>query len=52
MELDFESFEMQKWKIPTDSAQRVHEKNVFICLFVMFTPRARIIKMSKMAHFL
>ena len=34
-----------------DRAQRVHEKNSIICL-VMFTPKVKVMKMSKMAHFL
>ena len=28
MELNFEGLEMWKWNIPTDRAQRVHEKNL------------------------
>ena len=51
MELTFESLQMQKWNIPTDRVQRVDEKNVIICLVIMFTPGVMAIKMSKMAHF-
>ena len=35
-----------------DRAQRVNEKNGVICLFIMFTHRVTVIKMSKMGHFL
>ena len=52
MELNFEGFEMQKWNIPADRAQRVDEKNGIMCLVIMFTPSSIVIKMSKMAHFL
>ena len=51
MELTFYDFEMQKWNIATDRAQRVDEKNGVIRL-VMFTPRLTVIKMSKMACFM
>ena len=40
MELNFEDLEMQKWNIPTDIPQRVHEKNGVICLIIMFTSGA------------
>ena len=33
-------------------AQSVDEKNGVICLVIMFTSRFKVIKMSKMAHFL
>ena len=51
MESSFEGFDMLKWNIPTDRAQRVDEKNGVICQVIMFTPRVMEIKMSKMAHF-
>ena len=35
-----------------DRVQRVDEKNVIICLVIMFTYGVMVIKMSKMAHFL
>ena len=38
--------------MPMGRAQRVDEKNAVTCLFIMFTPRVMIIKMSKMACFL
>ena len=41
---------MQKRNIPADRAQRVDEKNGFIYLVIMFTPR--LIKMPKMTRFL
>ena len=44
MELNFEALEVQKWNIPTDRAQKIEEKNGFICLFIMFTPRVAVIK--------
>ena len=50
MELNFEVFEMQKWNIPTDRAQRINEKNKVICIFIMFTSRVMVIKISKMTH--
>ena len=37
MELNFEGPEMQNWNIPTDTAQRVDEKNGVICSAIMFT---------------
>ena len=37
MELNVEDPEMQKSNIPTDTAQRVDEKNGVICLAIMFT---------------
>ena len=33
------------------NGQRVDEKNVVICLVIIFTPGVMDIKMSKMAHF-
>ena len=51
MELNFEGLKMQNWNIPTDSAERVDEKNVVICLVIMFTSRVMVNKMSKMAQF-
>ena len=51
MQLNFYGFEIQKWNIPSERAQRVDEKNEVICLFIMFTPRIMAIKMSKMAYF-
>ena len=33
-----------------DRAQRVGEKNRVICLFNIFTPRAMVMKMSKIAQ--
>ena len=47
-----EVLEMLKWNIPTVRAPRLNEKNGVTCLFIMFTPRFALIKMSKMAHFL
>ena len=38
--------------IPTDRAQRAHEKNGVIFLDIMLTPEVKVIKMSNMAHFL
>ena len=38
--------------MPMDRAQRVDEKNGATYVFIMFTPRVMIIKMSKMAYFL
>ena len=34
-----------------DSAQRVDKKSGIISLFIMFTLRVMVIKMSKMSHF-
>ena len=47
-ELNFEDLEMQKWHEPINRALRVGEKNGVIYLFIMFTPRIMVIKMSKM----
>ena len=49
---NFKGLEMQKLNIPADKRQRVDEKNGIIFLVLMLTPGARVIKMSKMAHFL
>ena len=38
--------------IPKNRAQRVDENNGFVCLFIMFTSRVIVIKMSKRTHFL
>ena len=35
-----------------ERAQRLDEKNVALCLVVMFTPRVMVVKMSKLAYFL
>ena len=43
---------MQKLNLPTDTAQRVDEKNGIICLVIMLASGVMVIKMSKMAHFL
>ena len=51
MELIFKGLEMQKWNIPMDRTQRVDEKNVVICLVIMFTLGVMVIIVSKMAHF-
>ena len=51
MQLNFEELEKKKRNILMDVAHRVDEKNEVICLFIMFTPRAIIIKMSKMGDF-
>ena len=47
MEMNFKGLEMQKWNKPADRAQRVDDKNEFICLFIMFTCRVMIILISK-----
>ena len=51
IELNFEDLEIQKLNIPTDRAQKVYQKNGFICLVVMFKSRVMVFKMSKMANF-
>ena len=51
IELNFEGLLKVKNKyIPEESDQRVDEKNVVIYLFIMFTPRVMVIKMSKLVH--
>ena len=52
MELNCKGLETKKWNIPTGRVQRVDEENGVICLVIMFTPRAMVIKMSKMLIFL
>ena len=52
MEMNFEVLKRQKWNKPADSAERTDEKNGVIFLFIMFTPRATVNKISKMAYFL
>ena len=49
MELNFEGLEMQTWNIPMDKVQRVDERSGVSCVFIMFTLRVIVIKMSKMA---
>ena len=51
MKLRLEVLEMQKLNISTDRAQKIDKKNGTICLNIKFTPRAIVIKMSKMAQF-
>ena len=50
MELSFKGFEMQKMNISRDRAQLVNEKNNFVCLLIIFTPRVMELKMSKMPY--
>ena len=38
-------------KMKLDGAERVNDKKGVICLVIMFTSRATIIRMSKMSHF-
>ena len=52
MKLNFKGLEMQKWNIPTEKTQRADGKNGVICLYIIFTPRFFVIRMSKMVHFL
>ena len=52
MELNFEVLEMQNWNLPTNRTQRIDEKNKIIYLFIMFSPKIMVIKMSKMTRFL
>ena len=47
IELNFEDFEIQKLNIPTDRAQKVYQKNGFICLVVMFKSRVMVFKCQK-----
>ena len=51
MKRNSEGLEMQKWNTPMDRAQKVDERNGFICLVFMFTLGDMMIKMPKMAHF-
>ena len=48
----FEGIEIQKSNIPMDITHRIDGKNGAICVVIMFTPRVKVIKMLKMAHFL
>ena len=52
MESNFEVLEMQKWNLPANRVQSIDEKNGVICLFIMFTARAAVNKMSDLSHFL
>ena len=52
LKLNFEGLGMQRWNEPTDKAKRVDEKNVFICLVIMFTSRVMVIKISSNGSFL
>ena len=51
MKLNFEGPEMLKWNIPTNKAQRIHEKNGILCLIIIFSPRVTVIKMLQIAPF-
>ena len=48
LKLHFDGLGMQRWSKPTDRAQRVDEKNVFICLVII---RVMVIKMSNNSSF-
>ena len=52
LKLNFEGLGIQRWNKPTDRAQKVDEKNVFVCLVIMFTSRVIAIKMSNNGSFL
>ena len=52
LKLNFEGPGIQRWNKPTDRDQKVDEKNVFICLVIMFTSRVIVIKMSNNGSFL
>ena len=45
-ELSFEVLEIQKTNVPTDRAQRLDKINGAIYLFIMFTPRVMVVKVS------
>ena len=51
LKMDFECLGTQRWNKPTDGAQRVDKKNVFICLVIMFTSRVMVIKISNNGSF-
>ena len=51
MKLNIVGLEMQKRNISTDIAQQVDEKNVVICLVIMFAAIVMTTNMSKMVHF-
>ena len=51
MKLNFEGPEMLKWNIPTNKAQRIHEKNGILCLIIKFSPRVTVIKVLQIAQF-
>ena len=51
MELNFKGLEIEKWNIPTDTAQRLDKKIGFNGLLIMFTSRVMVINMSAMALF-
>ena len=38
MELNFEDLEMKKWNIPTDRAQRIHEKGDHLFSYHVYSP--------------
>ena len=51
LKLNFEGFGMHRWNKTTYRAQRVDEKNVFICLVIMFTSRVMVITCQIMIVF-
>ena len=51
LKFDFEGLGMQRWNKSTDRAQKVDEQNVFIFLFIMFTSRVMVIKISSNGSF-
>ena len=47
MNMNFEYFQIQKWILETVIAEKVDEKNLFICLVSMFTSWLMVLKLSK-----
>lgn len=51
LKLNFKGLEMLKWNIATEREENPDERNVVICLVIIFTPGVWVIKMSKMDYF-
>ena len=52
MELNFKDLEMQKWNMPTNKAQRVHEKMGYKSSYWVHSQSRNGVIRSKMAYFL
>ena len=51
MKMNFDNFQRQKWVLQTLGAEKVDEKNRFICLASMFPSWVMALKLSKKVHF-
>ena len=50
--MSFDNFQIRKWMLQTVGAEKVDEKNRFICLAFMFSSWIMNLELSKKVHFL